>query len=114
MMEVRPSIICLTETLLFVSIGSVILPGYCFIVRKVRDDGRLGGGVVVFALASITNHVAPIFISFVAERVWCVINSEVGSFLICVWYRPLARGEMLSISTLQDEYLKLRIGAIRC
>ena len=46
LMSVRPSIICLTETWLSPSTASANLSGYSVIVRRDRDDGRVGGGVI--------------------------------------------------------------------
>ena len=67
------------------------------ISRRDRDDGRMGGGVDIFALVPVASNVVPILISSSAERIWCVLHSGIGPFLICCWYRPPCRGEILSI-----------------
>ena len=112
MMPVRPSIICLTETWLSPSTARAALVGYSVVVRRDRDDGRNGGGVIIFAIDSLINNVVPIYVSIVAERVWCLIHSDTGPFLVCAWYRPPDRGEVLFISSLREEYTKLHEMAI--
>ena len=68
MMPVRPSIICLTQTWLSPNTARTALVGYSVVVRHDRDDGRNGGGVIIFAIGSLINNVVPIYLSIVAER----------------------------------------------
>ena len=56
-------------------------------------------------------NVVHIFASSLAERVCCIIHSDIGPFLLCNWYRPPERGEVMSIDTLKDEYLLLKSDA---
>ena len=62
LMDKRPSIICLTETWLNNSVGAPILHGYAVVCRRDRDDGRIGGGVIIFALTSLVDALTTIFI----------------------------------------------------
>ena len=78
MMAVLPSFICLTETWLTRSTALAVLPGYSTIIRRDRDDGRLGGGVIIFARDTLIKNVVPIYTSIIAERVWCLIYSDTG------------------------------------
>ena len=78
------------------------------VIRRDRDDGRIGGGVIIFVIAELANFVVPIYTSIVSERIWCVLHSDIGPFLLCAWYRPPERGEVLSISSLREDYLKLQ------
>ena len=91
-MEQRPSIICLIETWLSPSTASAELFGYSLVIRRDRDDGRTGGGVIIFDIAELANFVVPIYTSTVSERIWCVLHSDIGPFLLCAWYRPPERG----------------------
>ena len=108
----KPSILCLAETWLNNSAGTINITGYLVVVRRDRDDGRSGGGVLILAAASIVDNIAPLLISSVAERVWCLLHSNLGPMLICCWYRPPDRGETSSIQTLRAEFLELRPRAI--
>ena len=65
----KPSILCFTETWLNPSIGRIIISGYSVVVRRVRGDGRQGGGVIIFVADSIMHSVTPILVSGSAERV---------------------------------------------
>ena len=55
--RVTPSLVCLNETFLDVSVKDVLLEGYELIARRDRDDGRKGGGVAVYAHSSVANGV---------------------------------------------------------
>ena len=108
LMEKSPSIVCITETWLNSSIGSPSLYGYIIIGRRDRSDGRIGGGVIIFAHSSVADAVSTVFISTVSERIWCILYSSFGPLLLCAWYRPLEKGEIYSITSFVEEYDRLR------
>ena len=56
-MPVRPILVALTEMWLDASTGAVCLTGYLLISRRVRGDGRQGGGVALFAATSFAGNV---------------------------------------------------------
>ena len=55
-----PDIVCLTETHLDSSVGDTSLTGYELISRRDREDGRAGGGFVVFGLEGISSSIVHI------------------------------------------------------
>ena len=55
LMESRPSVPCLTWA--DKGLPSLRIEGYTLISRRDRDDGRLGGGVAVFALEKLAHRV---------------------------------------------------------
>ena len=59
LMESKPSVLCLTETWADKGLPSLRIEGYTLISRRDRDDGRLGGGVAVFALEKLAHRVTP-------------------------------------------------------
>jgi hypothetical protein len=101
MMDIKPSIICLNETFLDVSIQSISLEGYELIGRRDRRDGRECGGVAMFALGIQANNVTLLHESKSSERLWAIVHSDLGPYLIYAWYRPPAPGETDSIATLE-------------
>ena len=108
----KPSILCFTETWLNALIGHITIAGYFVVVRRDRDDGRVGGGVLVLVADSILQNLTPILVSKSDERVWCLLYSNIGPMLICCWYRPPSRGDVSSIHSLRQEFLELRDQAI--
>lgn len=83
-MDNKPSIVCITETWLNLSVGSPSSHGYTLIARRDRGDGRIGGGVIIFALNPLADALTTIFISTISERIWCIIYSSFGPLLLCV------------------------------
>ena len=69
-MHQKPSILLIIETWLYLSVGVVDLASYFIVVRRDRRDGRIGCGVIVFAVASIVHNITPTLDSNFAERVW--------------------------------------------
>ena len=107
-MEKKPCIICLTETWLNKSVGAPTLNGYVVIGRRDRSDGRIGGGVIIFAVVSLIDVLTTVLISKCSERIWCIFHSSSGAFLLCGWYRPPIRGEIETIKSFNDEFEQLR------
>ena len=42
------------------------------------------------------------FVSGKADRVWCIIHTELGLIALCAWYRPPRVGEEDTIRTLEE------------
>ena len=61
---------------------------------------------MVFARADIANSVTLLEKSIAAERMWLVVHTDQGPYLLCSWYRPPEPGEVQTISTLEEEWLK--------
>ena len=103
LMESKPSVLCLTETWADKGLPSLRIEGYTLISWRDRDDGRLGGGVAVFALEKLAHRVTFLENSQVAERSWVIIHSDHGPYVIGCWYRPPAPGEADSIRSFKEE-----------
>jgi hypothetical protein len=107
-----PDVVCVSESFLDRSTQQVDLEGYSVISRRDRDDGRRCGGVIVWAKDESAACVTQLLISAVAERIWMVIHTDQGPFLLGVWYRPPDPGEVLSIESLEEEWRQLSSGAM--
>ena len=111
LLPTRPEIVCLNETLLEVPLdataGRIELEGYTLISRRERDDGRVGGGIALFALDSIAPQVVLLEHSKEHERSWHAIHTDIGPVLLCVWYRPPCPGEIRSIQSCEEEWRRL-------
>ena len=88
LMPNNPFILCLTGTWLNKSVGTINITGYLVVVRRGRDVGQSGGGMLILAAASIVDDIGPIKISSVAERVWCLLHSNLGQCLFVVGIVP--------------------------
>ena len=89
MCERRPDILCLNETFLDKTIGEVPIEGYEQIARWDREIGEAAitrGGVVVYAACAISGQVTLIEKSVEAERLWLLIHTERGPFMLGAWY----------------------------
>ena len=114
LMESKPSVLCLTETWADKGLPSLRTEGYTLISRRDRDDGRLGGGVAVFALEKLAHRVTLLENSQVAERSWVIIHSDHGPYVIGCWYRPPAPGEVDSIRSSKEEAQLHATNAVGC
>ena len=99
----RRGIVSITETFLDASISNVVLTVYTLISRRDRDDGRLGGGIALFAHKRVAPHLVHVGTSKSFERTWHVFHSDQGAISICLWYRPPACGEVASVHAFDDE-----------
>ena len=104
-LDVKPFLVTLNETFLTKAVEHVELEGYEVLARRDRK-GQWGGGVLVFVLSEYAARVTLVEISDEAERVWAIVHSDQGPFLICCWYRPPAPGETASIQSFEREYSK--------
>jgi hypothetical protein len=107
MMQEKPTIVCLNETFLDSSVQHITLEGYSLIARRDRNDGRRCGGVAVFALAGKANSITKLKESEDSERLWILVHSDLGPFLLAAWYRPPVQGEVNSIRSLREEWQHL-------
>ena len=103
-MESKPSVLCLTETWADKGLPSLRTEGYTLISLRDRDDGRLGGGVVVFALEKLAHRVT------LLERSWVIMHSDHGPYVIGCLYRPPAPSEVDSIHSFKEEACYERCG----
>ena len=107
LLKTSPSIICLNETFLDKSTPEVELHGYVLAARRDRQDGqdyRKCGGVMVFTKADIANNVTLLESSREAERLWLVVHTDHGPYLLCAWYRPPVPGEVETIRSFEKEW----------
>ena len=114
LMVSKPSVLCLTETRADKGLPSMRTEGYTLISRRDRDDGRLGGGVGVFALEKLAHRVTLLENSQVVERSWVIIHSDHGPYVIGCWYRPPAPGEVDSIRSSKEEAQLHATNAVGC
>ena len=115
--EFPPNLIGITESWLDKSIEAVPLEGYNVIARRDRDEDSGRGGVLIFAQEDIGERVAVLEKSDVAERIWAVIHTNHGPYLIAMWYRPPCSGELSSITSFGEELSRLRgeaLGTLIC
>ena len=114
MAKKKPQILCLNETFLDASVkdGVVEIEGYSIVGRRDRRDGRKCGGVAVYVQSQMAASVTLMQDSDTHERLWILVHSDLGPFLIASWYRPPEPGEVKSISTLREEWSELSREAI--
>ena len=111
MTKVKPTLIYLNKT--FLNKEKAEIEGYELVGRRDRDDERKFGGVAVFAQSLLADSLTLMKTSKVHERVWIVVNSDLGPFVIGVWYRPPEPGETDSIDSLREEWHELSKDAVR-
>jgi hypothetical protein len=110
-MDQKPFIVSMNETFLNKCIEHVELEGYQVLGRRDRE-GQWGGGVLAFVLDEYAPRVTLIEISAVAERIWAMVHSDQGPYLVCCWYRPPSPGTIDSINSFELKFLKYRNGAV--
>ena len=101
-------ILCLQETWLSEDVESISITGYSLIGRldRVLGPKRGFGGVAIFARVSLVD-IALVECIVAAERMWCVLHTNLGALLIGNWYRaPDESGT--SIAILKAEIERLR------
>ena len=102
-MEDKPMLVVFNETFLTRAVEEVELEGYALVARRDRR-GQWGGGVLIFVRAEVQAHVTLVEVSDVAERVWVMVHTNQGPYLVCGWYRPPAPGDTTSIDNLEKEW----------
>ena len=98
----KPSLVVLNETFLTKAVEDVQIEGYVLLARRDRGE-QWGGGVAVFVQAGQVANASVVEVSDVAERIWTVLHTDQGPYLICSWYRPPAPGHVESIVSLEEE-----------
>ena len=101
----------LNETFLNKAIEHVQLEGYQVLARRDRE-GQWGGGILVFVLDEYAPRVTLVETSESAERIWAIVHSDRGPYLVCCWYRPPKSGDVVSIESFEAEYAKHKDGAV--
>ena len=110
--DTAPVLICLNETFLDRSVEQVSMEGYAVVARRDRDTGQRCGGVLVLARQDIAQSVTLVCSSPTAERVWLLVHSDTGPFLVCAWYRPPSPGDATSVVSFCQEWRSLRDQAL--
>ena len=103
-------LVTMNETFLSKAIEKVDLEGYQLLVRRDRE-GQWGGGVLVFVLDEYAPRVTLVEKSEAANRIWAMVHSDRGPYLICCWHRPPSPGNVETIRSFEEEYRKHRDGA---
>ena len=110
-MDQKPFIVSMHETFLNKCIEHVELESYQLFGRRHRE-GQWGSEVLVFVLDEYAARVSLIEITAVAERIWAMVHSDRGPYLVCCWYRPPSPGNIDSINSFELELRKHRDGAV--
>ena len=95
-MPARPFLVCLNKTFLPTAVENVKLEGYQVLARRDRE-GQWGGGVVMFVVDAYFARVTLVGISGEAGRIWAIVRSDRGPYLVCCWYRLPDPGNTMSI-----------------
>ena len=82
-LDVLPDILCINETFLDKSVEKVELEGFQIVGRRDRGGGKKCGGIIVFARIEIASHVTLLEESTRAERMWLLMHSNIGPYLLC-------------------------------
>jgi len=112
LMDSRPLCICVNETWLDESHKNMTLEGYSLLGRLDRRDGRKGGGVAAFIATEFFERASLVEVSDKFERLWFILHTDQGPYLVGAWYRPPQAGEIESIDSLFCEYEKLSMEAV--
>ena len=107
----KPFLVCLNETFLTKAIENVELEGYQVLARRDRQ-GQWGGGILVFVLDEYFPRVTLVAESASAERIWAIVHSDQGPYLVCCWYRPPNPGNIETIESFETEYNRYKEGAV--
>ena len=111
-----PDVVCVSETWLQRTVGTIPFEGYTLITRRDRCNGEgFGGGVVIFARDGIAKNVTALEPSKNTECCWALLHSNHGPFLVGCWYRPPMRGELDSIKEFVNDlevHRELALGTI--
>ena len=87
-----------------------MLEGYELIAR--HDAAASKRGIAVFALKELAPDITLLIKSGNTERMWFLLHTQLGPYLICCWYRRPDRGETGSIMSLRSEYESLKGQAV--
>ena len=106
-----PDIVCINESFLDEGTEELEIEGYRLVGQRDRSysgDKRRCGGIIMYAREAIADHVTLMSISSTAERMWVLMHTSLGPYLLCSWYRPPVQGEVQSINDFDAEYKQLQ------
>jgi len=109
MREQTPHVLCYNETFLEESVEDVQIESYMAIASWDRAKER--GGVCVNTRQDVAQQVTLLQKSADAERIWCVLHTGCGPYLLGSWYRPPAN-EMTSMETCEKEHAEFSEGIL--
>ena len=107
-MTEQPTIIIMNEIFLDNSTPSIDLDGYVLISRRDRQDGSGWGCVCCFARRDFQYCIVEILRSNDAERIWHVMHTSCGPYILGMQYRRPDTGEVDSIHSLKDELQQIQ------
>ena len=67
---------------------------------------------MVFVLDEYFARVTLVAESASAERIWAIVHSDQGPYLVCCWYRPPNPGNIETIESFETEYNQYKDGAV--
>ena len=108
----KPHLLALNETHLRRTVQELTLGGYSLVSRLDRRDGRMKGGIALFALPEVASCITLLehATDHTHERSWHAIHADLGPILLCIWYRPPCHGEVQSIKAFVAEWERLSAG----
>ena len=113
MMPSKPALLCVNETFLDRSVERIQLEGYEIVHRLDRRSGKQSGGVLIMAATEIAASVA--FLEEGGEqdeRIWAMVHTLHGPYLVCSWYRPPGQGEDEEMNRFEAERHRLGEGVM--
>ena len=66
----------------------------------------------MFVMDAYFARVTLVGISKEAERIWAIVHSDSGPYLVCCWYRPSDPGNTNSIESFETEYMQHQDGVL--
>ena len=108
LLNANVDILLLQETWLTDSEEEVRINGFYLVGRLDRTSGPKAGfgGVAIYAHTSLSN-IALQLKSQDSERIWCILHTNIGAFLVGNWYRAPDTGDA-SVLSLSTELASLR------
>ena len=108
LMTEQPTIIIMNEIFLDNSTPSIDLDEYVLISRRDRQDGSGWGGICCFARRDFQYCIVEILRSNVAERIWHVMHTSCGPYILGMQYRRPDTEEVDSIHSLEGELQQIQ------
>ena len=99
----KPEIVVMTETKLNRSVVHPALAGYVLVARKDNGVKAHGGGVLVYVEPKLAPRVTYMGESKEADRVWVMLHSSQGPYLLGAWYRAPSHQSDASLACLRAE-----------
>ena len=102
-LEKRPEIVVVNESKLNRSVQRPVLAGYELVARRDNSTKHHGGGVLMFVICTLASQVTYMGEGKDAERIWAMVHTAQGPYLVGAWYRPPSPANDESISSLWEE-----------